>query len=31
MKHLRPEIVIIATNYMPKVASDFLYEFKKMF
>jgi hypothetical protein len=31
IKHLRPEIETIVTNYMSEVVSGLLYEFKKMF
>jgi len=30
IKHLRPEIKNIATNYMPEVVSDAPYDFKKI-
>jgi hypothetical protein len=30
IKHLRPEKESIATNYMPEVASNLSYDFKKM-
>jgi hypothetical protein len=31
IKHLRPEIEIISTNYMPEVISDLSYDIKKLF